>query len=69
MTRIDGSDEPRPAPTSEDLESVEATSELIADQAAQTRVRQAEGEVARGEVLDERDVRSLLAQQHRPGMT
>lgn len=47
----------------EDLESIEATLELLADPAAQDRVRRAEGEVERGDVLDEREVRAMLASQ------
>jgi prevent-host-death family protein len=49
----------------EDLESIEATLELLADPEAQERLRQAEAEVARGEVLDEHDVRALLAERTR----
>ncbi|HEY5857053.1 MAG TPA: type II toxin-antitoxin system Phd/YefM family antitoxin [Aldersonia sp.] len=45
----------------EDLESIEATLELLADPAAQERVRRAEGEVERGDVLDEREVRAMAA--------
>lgn len=44
----------------EDLESIEATLELLADPAAQERVRCAAGEVERGDVLDEREVRAML---------
>lgn len=51
--------------SAEDLESIEATLELLADRAAQERVRQAEDEVARGNVLDEQDVRALLTQRPR----
>jgi hypothetical protein len=50
-------------------ESAEATSELLGDEAERERVRRAEVEVARGDVLDEDDVRSLLAQGHRSGET
>jgi prevent-host-death family protein len=35
----------------EDLESIEATLELLADPAAQERIAQAQAEIARGEVL------------------
>jgi antitoxin YefM len=49
----------------EDLESIEATLELLADPEAQERLRQAEAEVARGEVLDEHDVRAVLAERTR----
>ena len=51
--------------SAEDLESIETTLELLADRAAQERVRQAEDEVARGNVLDEQDVRALLTQRPR----
>jgi prevent-host-death family protein len=44
----------------EDLESIEATLELLADPAAQARVRAAEQEVVEGAVLDEGAVRELL---------
>jgi antitoxin YefM len=49
-----------------DLESIEATLELLADQAAQERVRHAEGEVERGEVLDEHEIRAMLAARRMP---
>lgn len=49
----------------EDLESIEATLELLADPAAQRRVAEAEVEVARGEVLDEQQVRALMAARGR----
>ena len=52
--------------SAEDLESIEATMELLTDQAAQERVRRAEDEVARGDVLDEHDIRDLLAQRRQP---
>ena len=51
--------------SAEDLESIETTLELLADRGAQERVRQAEDEVARGDVLDELDVRALLTQRPR----
>jgi prevent-host-death family protein len=44
----------------EDLDSIEATLELMADPAAQARVRAAEQEVSEGAVLDEGAVRDLL---------
>lgn len=47
----------------EDLESIEATLELLADPQAQERIRRAEADVARGDVLDEQDVRALLKQR------
>jgi antitoxin YefM len=52
--------------SAEDLESIEATLELLADQPAQERVRRAEDEATRGDVLDEHDVRGLLAQRRQP---
>jgi antitoxin YefM len=48
----------------EDLESIEATLELLADPDAQDRLRAAEADVAAGEVLDERAVRDLVS-RHR----
>ena len=45
----------------EDLESIEATLELLADPDAQDRLRQAEADIAAGEVLDERAVRHLVS--------
>jgi antitoxin YefM len=44
----------------EDLESIEATLELLADPEAQDRLRAADAEIAAGEVLDERAVRDLV---------
>ena len=44
----------------EDLESIEATLELLADPAAQARVRAAEQEISEGAVLDESAVGELL---------
>ena len=49
----------------EDLESIEATLELLADPEAQDRIRKAEADIAAGEMLDERAVRDLLSGQHR----
>jgi PHD/YefM family antitoxin component YafN of YafNO toxin-antitoxin module len=49
----------------QDLETLEATLELLADPAAQERLRVAEAEVAAGDVLDEQEVRSLVAPRHR----
>lgn len=45
----------------EDLESIEATLELLADPEAQERLRSAEAEVDAGDVLDEAAVRRLVA--------
>lgn len=44
----------------EDLESIEATLELLADPQAQERIRSSEADLARGDVLDEQQVRALL---------
>jgi antitoxin YefM len=44
----------------EDLESIEATLELLADPEAQRRLRESEADVERGDVLDEAHVRDLL---------
>jgi antitoxin YefM len=49
-----------------DLESIEATMELLSDPVAQARVAQAEGEFERGEGLDEAAVRAMLAARHKP---
>ncbi len=45
----------------EDLESIEATLELLADREAQTRVARANEDIVKGDVLDEEAVRLLLA--------
>ena len=45
----------------EDLESIEATLELLEHPDAQSRVARAEEEIERGDVLDEAQVRALLA--------
>ena len=47
----------------QDLESLEATLELLADPDAQERVKRAEEDIARGDVLDEDELRDLLAQR------
>ena len=47
----------------EDLDSIEATLELLADPDAQERLRESDRDVARGDVLDEDDVRALLAER------
>ena len=44
----------------EDLESIEATLELLADARAQERIAAAEADVAAGEVLGEQQVRALM---------
>jgi len=45
---------------SEDLESLEATLELLSDLEALARIRSAEQDIEHGRVLDERAVRALL---------
>lgn len=45
----------------EDLESIEATLELLGDPDAQSRIARAEDEIEQGDVLDEAGVRALLA--------
>lgn len=47
----------------EDLDSIEATLELLRDPAAQKRVAEAEAEIARGEWLDEATVRAMVARR------
>lgn len=44
----------------EDLESLEATLELLSDREAQSRVRRSERDIEQGQVLDESSVRALL---------
>lgn len=44
----------------EDLESIEATLELLADPEAQRRLRQSEADLDRGDVLAEAEVRELV---------
>ena len=51
----------------EDLESIEATLELLSDPEAQDRIRRSQAEVVRGEVLDEAAVRALLASKRSDG--
>lgn len=47
---------------SEDLASIEATLELLGDPEARARIAEAEDEIAGGDVLDEFQVRALLAE-------
>jgi len=47
----------------EDLESIEATLELLSDPAAQERLRRSQDAVKRGEVLDEAEVRAMAAKR------
>jgi antitoxin YefM len=49
----------------EDLESIEATLELLADPEALQRLQDSEQDVARGDVLGEAEVRALLADRRR----
>jgi prevent-host-death family protein len=46
-------------------EDLEATLELLADPEAQERIRRLESDVARGDALEEQEVRALLAQRSR----
>ena len=46
-----------------DLESLEATLELLADPQAQERIRSSEADIARGDVLNEDEVRALLTRR------
>ncbi len=46
---------------SEDLESIEATLELLSDPAAVARTSSSERDIEHGDVLDERAVRALLS--------
>jgi prevent-host-death family protein len=45
----------------EDLESIEATLQLLGDPDAQSRIAGAEEEIERGDVMDETQLRALLA--------
>jgi antitoxin YefM len=49
----------------EDLESIEATLELLADTPALERIADAEADFAAGDVLDEQQVRALIDERHR----
>ena len=49
----------------EDLESLEATLELLADTQAQECIAAAEADFATGDVLDEQQVRALMDQRAR----
>jgi len=50
-----------------DLDSLEATLELLADQAAMSRVRDAETAAAAGEVTSADEMSSLMARRRRDG--
>lgn len=45
---------------SEDLESIEATLELLSDPESMARIRNSEQDIEHGEVLDEKAIRALL---------
>ena len=47
----------------QDLESIEATLELLADPEAQERIRRSHADIERGDVLNEDEVRALLAER------
>ncbi|MGH3477007.1 MAG: type II toxin-antitoxin system Phd/YefM family antitoxin [Pseudonocardiaceae bacterium] len=49
----------------EDLESIEATLELLADTEAQERIAAGEADFDRGDVLDEQQVRALIDERRR----
>ncbi|HWR47447.1 MAG TPA: type II toxin-antitoxin system Phd/YefM family antitoxin [Pseudonocardiaceae bacterium] len=48
----------------EDLESLEATLELLADTRAQERIAAGEADFAAGDVLDEQQMRALIGERH-----
>lgn len=48
-----------------DLESIEATLELLADTQAQERIAASEADFDRGDVLHEQQVRTLIDERHR----
>jgi antitoxin YefM len=49
----------------EDLQSIEATLELLSDPHAQQRIAAGEADFARGDVLDEQQLRALIGERHR----
>lgn len=49
--------------SAEDLESLEATIELLSDSAAVTRVREAEAAIARGETVTAEQMAALMEQR------
>jgi antitoxin YefM len=53
--------------SAEDLESIEATLELLADPEAQRRLRESQDDAGRGDVLDEAHVRDLLRRRSAGG--
>jgi len=48
-----------------DLESIEATLELLADTQAQERIAAGKADFAVGDVLDEQQVQALIGERHR----
>jgi prevent-host-death family protein len=48
--------------SADDLESLEATLELLADHEAQARIARGDEDIAKDDVLDEEAVRALLSQ-------
>jgi prevent-host-death family protein len=50
----------------EDLESIEATLELLSDPAAQERLRRSQDDIEHGDVLDEEEVRAMVARRRTP---
>jgi antitoxin YefM len=51
----------------EDLESLEATIELLADQAAMQRIREADGDIAAGRLTTAEEMAKLMAERRRRG--
>jgi len=51
----------------EDLESLEATIELLSDVAAQARISQGEADIAEGDTFDESEIRALVEERRRSG--
>lgn len=51
----------------EDLESLEATIELLSDPAAQARIAEAEVDIATGDVTGEEELRALMGERRRSG--
>lgn len=50
----------------QDLESIEATLELLSDPVAQERIRRSQDDVERGDLLDEDEVRAMVAKRRMP---
>jgi len=51
--------------SADDLESLEATLELLADHAAQARIARSDEDIAKDDVLDQEAVRALLSRRGR----